>query len=316
MDTFAPAGGSCRGTVKREDSGQMILPRLYPIQEAAMSETRELYRANQGVSPETLSKIILKGDWKDLTPAQRVEGYIALCRALGLNPLTKPFDLLEMRDRTTLYLNSAGGAQLGAIHKASYTITRVETERLADTAMLVRAYVKVRLPDGRENEDVGIKACNPKDVNDYIRAYKSAITNARLRAIKGLIGLNVPVEGDEEEIPEARVVSVEIPAQAAEPEPTQTETAQAQTEPTPEAQQGNGHRPRVSELPREFVNAELRRLAYELHQMNDLQFHEYLQTNYRVDTVEQLGDNTARALLNAWAREARQRRRPATAANG
>lgn len=277
-----------------------------------MSETRELYRANHGVSSETLSKIILKGDWKDLTPAQRVEGYIALCRSLGLNPLTKPFDLLEMRDRTTLYLNSAGGAQLGALHKASYHITRVETEPVADTVMLVRAYVKVRLPDGRENEDVGIKTCNPKDVNDYIRAYKSAITNGRLRAIKGLIGLNVVVEGDEEEIPEARVVSVEIAEASAESAPAQTETPQQPAEPAPEARQGNGRR-RIADLSREEVNAELRRLAQEFYQMSDLQLHEYLQSHYRVDSVEELGDNTARALLRAWARDYAEHRRAAAA---
>ena len=40
--------------------------------------------------PEVMEKIVIGGDLADLTTEQRAEYYTAVCRSLGLNPLTKP----------------------------------------------------------------------------------------------------------------------------------------------------------------------------------------------------------------------------------
>ena len=40
-----------------------------------------------------LARVILEGDLKKLTEEQKVQYYSSLCKALKLNPFTKPFSL-------------------------------------------------------------------------------------------------------------------------------------------------------------------------------------------------------------------------------
>jgi hypothetical protein len=42
------------------------------------------------VPPEVLESVAVSGDLSGLTAAQRFAYYQAVCRSLGLNPLTKP----------------------------------------------------------------------------------------------------------------------------------------------------------------------------------------------------------------------------------
>ena len=46
------------------------------------------------VSPEVLEQVLIGGDLAQLTEAQRLAYYRAVCQSLGLNPLSKPFEYL------------------------------------------------------------------------------------------------------------------------------------------------------------------------------------------------------------------------------
>jgi hypothetical protein len=45
--------------------------------------------------PEIVETVVIGGDLADLNAAQRAEYYGAVCRSLGLNPLTKPLCAAE-----------------------------------------------------------------------------------------------------------------------------------------------------------------------------------------------------------------------------
>jgi hypothetical protein len=47
------------------------------------------------IPQEVMEKIVINGDLSELNAAQRAEYYTAVCRSLGLNPLTKPLCTVE-----------------------------------------------------------------------------------------------------------------------------------------------------------------------------------------------------------------------------
>jgi len=103
---------------------------------------------------EAIENVLIKGDLAELTPEHRLEYYKALCKSLGLNPLTRPFEYIlfrEKRDdeedgqqqaggRLTLYANKSCAEQLRQIHKVAVipgSKKRVVTEEFATTDLAV-----------------------------------------------------------------------------------------------------------------------------------------------------------------------------------
>jgi len=70
-----------------------------------------------------IEKAILKGDLRSLSEVERLQYNLAMCRSLGLNPITRPFDYILQDGKLSLYLNATGVAQLRALHGISTRIT-------------------------------------------------------------------------------------------------------------------------------------------------------------------------------------------------
>jgi hypothetical protein len=72
---------------------------------------------------DSLERVLIIGDLKDLSAEQRVEYARAMAKSLGLNIITRPFDYILFREfdggpeRLELYLNARGAAQLRKIHR-------------------------------------------------------------------------------------------------------------------------------------------------------------------------------------------------------
>ncbi len=66
---------------------------------------------------DILSALILQGDLSKLQPNDRVIYYKGYCERLGLDPFTKPFELLRLNGKEVLYLTRAGAQQLNKLHK-------------------------------------------------------------------------------------------------------------------------------------------------------------------------------------------------------
>jgi hypothetical protein len=52
---------------------------------------------------ETIERAVMAGDLADLTNEQRAEYYTTVCRSLGLNPFTKPFEFLTLNGKLRLH---------------------------------------------------------------------------------------------------------------------------------------------------------------------------------------------------------------------
>jgi hypothetical protein len=100
--------------------------------------------------PEVIEKVVIGGDLAELSAAQRADYYSAVCRALGLNPLTKPFEYLTLNGKLRLYALRDCADQLRRLHGISIYIAN--REKMGDI-YVVTARAKNRT--GREDESTG-----------------------------------------------------------------------------------------------------------------------------------------------------------------
>src|SRR5271170_2716542 len=113
-------------------------------------QRRELAVKAPPTVAEAIEKVLITGDLTALTPEQRLEYYKAVCKSLGLNPLTRPFDYIAFREtdtapaKLTLYARKDCTEQLRKIH--GVTVTRSENRRDGDMYIVT---VDVRDKHGR-----------------------------------------------------------------------------------------------------------------------------------------------------------------------
>lgn len=109
--------------------------------------TNELAPAN---GADVMERVIAHGDLARLSPADRVRYYMRTCESLGLNPLTKPFEYIELNGKLTLYATRTTTDQLRKIHGVALTIVARET--ISDIYIVT---VRATTPDGRTDESTG-----------------------------------------------------------------------------------------------------------------------------------------------------------------
>src|SRR5262245_41864765 len=117
------------------------------------------------VPPEILEQVLIGGDLSGLTSQQRADYYLAVCRALGLNPLTKPFEYLTLNGKLRLYALRNCADQLRRLHGISLSI--VNRQRL-QVLYIVTAHAKEKT--GRDDENTGGSA--KKSIKFQIIIYK------------------------------------------------------------------------------------------------------------------------------------------------
>jgi hypothetical protein len=156
-----------------------------------------------GISPETMELVMGKGDLSALTPGQRVEYIGAVCRSLGMNPLTRPFDIQALGGKTVLYARKDAADQLRQIHGVSTQV--ISREKLDDLIV-----VTVRATDrtGRSDESLGAVPCLNIKGEALANAMMKAETKAKRRVTLSLCGLGVIDETELESVNEALAVKI------------------------------------------------------------------------------------------------------------
>jgi hypothetical protein len=152
------------------------------------------------VLPEVLEQVLIGGDLSGLTSQQRADYYGAVCRALGLNPLTKPFEYLTLNGKLRLYALRDCADQLRRLHGISISI--VNRERLQDL-YVVTARAKDRT--GREDESTGAVPLGHLKGDALANALMKAETKAKRRVTLSLAGLGWLDETELDTIPQVRV---------------------------------------------------------------------------------------------------------------
>jgi hypothetical protein len=152
------------------------------------------------IPPEVLEQVLIGGDLSQLTEAQRLAYYRAVCQSLGLNPLSKPFEYLWLNGKLRLYALRDCADQLRRLHGISIYI--VNRERLGDI-YIVTARAKDKT--GREDESTGAVALGTLKGDALANALMKAETKAKRRVTLPLAGLGWLDETELETVPGVRV---------------------------------------------------------------------------------------------------------------
>lgn len=165
-----------------------------------MSESTEIMTATDA---GMLENVLVSGDLSKLNPAQRLDYYRQVCQSMGLNPLTKPFDYIQLNGKLTLYAKKDATDQLRKIHGVN--IDDVSTNDDGDWFI-----VTVKGSDNRGRRDVEIGAVAKNDMRgNYGNAMMKAVTKAKRRLTLSLCGLGWLDETEVETIQDARTVVVD-----------------------------------------------------------------------------------------------------------
>jgi len=155
-------------------------------------ETKEITTGNSGL----IANLVLNGDISKLSETQKVQYYNNLCDSLGLNPLTKPFEIIKFQGKEVLYARKDATEQLRKIQGVSVIgmQTRIEKDVIITT-------VKVQDKTGRI--DISTGAVNIKGLSGdaLANATMKSETKAKRRATLSICGLGILDETELETLP-------------------------------------------------------------------------------------------------------------------
>jgi len=166
---------------------------------------------NQEQQTSIANQLILQGDLSKLSGGDKVRYYNGYCERMGLDPFTKPFDILRLNGKEVLYCTRSGTQQLNKLHKVSHLITSRDTNAEAGVYIVTS---KASLPDGRCTESLGAVNIQGLKGEMYANAIMKAETKAKRRATLDLLGLGVLDESEAESIPNASVGALQTLVQA------------------------------------------------------------------------------------------------------
>lgn len=150
---------------------------------------------------ELFSTLVLNSDLSKLSEPQRVEYYKLVCERVGLDPYRKPFDLILLQGKLTMYPNKECTAQLTAMNSLSVTII----DRSISNGLVI-ATARVHTQDGTDVDDIGVVPFPQAGPDAQANAIMKAVTKAKRRAILSACGLGMVDESELETITDVKEV--------------------------------------------------------------------------------------------------------------
>jgi hypothetical protein len=130
-------------------------------------------------------ELVIQGDVSQLSPVQRVQYYVARCQAAGLDPATRPFDLLKTRDGKYILYPNANACQQKADQRGINLDVR--SREVIDDLFVVTMRGVTR--DHRSLERMGAVSLAGLHGQAKADAMMKAETKAARRVVLGLTGL-------------------------------------------------------------------------------------------------------------------------------
>jgi hypothetical protein len=154
----------------------------------------------QATDLSAIETALVSGDLSKLTQTERISYYNSVCKSLGLNPLTRPFDYITLNNKLTLYARKDCTDQLRRINGVSIGKPDIQ---ITDTHIIVT--IEATDKNGRSDSDVGV--VNKTDMRgDFGNALMKAVTKAKRRVTLSVCGLGMLDETEVETIPNASPV--------------------------------------------------------------------------------------------------------------
>lgn len=145
--------------------------------------------------PQTLAgemeRVLIMGDLSGLKPEERLSYYKAVCTSVGLNPLTKPFDFINLNGKLVLYAKRECTEQLRKINAVS--IVALDNEMVQDVYI-----VKAKAEDktGRTDCSTGAVTLGNLKGDALANALMKAETKAKRRVTLSICGLGLLDESE------------------------------------------------------------------------------------------------------------------------
>ena len=156
------------------------------------------------IDPAIVERVLLEGDLKRLSPAQKVSFYTRVCESVGLNPLTQPFAYIVLNGKEVLYAKRECTEQLRRLHRVSIQIVARE---LVEDIYVVTA--RATLPDGRSDENIGCVPLGGLKGEARANAMMKSETKAKRRVSLSICGLGMLDETEVESLPPTIAYTVE-----------------------------------------------------------------------------------------------------------
>lgn len=152
-----------------------------------------------------LEKVVIGGDLSQLNAQERLRYYADVCTSVGLNPLTQPFEYINLNGKLRLYAKRDCTDQLRKIHGVSCKI--VGRDLIGDIYVVT---TQATDKTGREDESTGAVNIVGKKGDDLANAYMKAETKSKRRVTLSICGLGLLDESEVADIdPEAPPASHE-----------------------------------------------------------------------------------------------------------
>jgi hypothetical protein len=153
------------------------------------------------IDAAVVENVLLKGDLRQLNPAQKIAYYNNVCASLGLNPLTQPFAYITLNGKEVLYAKKDATEQLRKIHNISIAIPARE---VIEGVYVVTA--RASMPTGRQDESTGAVTIDGLKGENRANAMLKAETKAKRRVTLSICGMGMLDENEVEDIPQPLVI--------------------------------------------------------------------------------------------------------------
>jgi hypothetical protein len=159
---------------------------------------------NTQINGELLEQVILNNDLSRLTSSQKVEYVKGICRATGLNPVTKPIQIMRFQNREVPYFTKDASEQLRKINGVS--IIKVDTQVHDGGLYIVTVYATDKT--GRQDCSTGAIVISGLKGDALANALMKAETKAKRRVTLSLCGLGFIDELEVESLPKVQKIDI------------------------------------------------------------------------------------------------------------
>ena len=125
---------------------------------------------------DIIEAVITKGDLSKLTPVEKTAYYNEVCRSVGLNPFTRPFEYISLSGKLTLYARREATDQLRKLNGISLEVI---SRDVSDGILTV--HVRAQDKTGRVDEEFGAVSIKGLAGEALANATMKAITKGERR---------------------------------------------------------------------------------------------------------------------------------------
>jgi hypothetical protein len=145
---------------------------------------------------DVIEAVITKGDLAKLNGPERTQYYAEVCRSIGLNPFTRPFEYIMLNGKLQLYARREATDQLRKLNGISLEVVSRQV-----TGDILTVHVRAKDKSGRTDEDFGSVNIAGLRGEALANAQMKALTKGKRRVTLSISGLGFIDESEIEDIP-------------------------------------------------------------------------------------------------------------------